>query len=143
MSTSLTISGAGISLPDLVIGTNPFGTDMHLPEDGLNRFDFDYFRTYAEGSAYAPRVLLAARLEPVNWPGIVYCHAATTAALRTVEGTLATYVAQWVYDLTLTIDGQAWTVTGEPTLPAFGPVDSGMVAAHISRAALSIPINPQ
>lgn len=142
MSTSLTIDRTSLSLSALVIGTNPFGASMWLPENGLARFDFDYFRTYAEGSAYAPRVLLAARLEPISWPGVIYCQAATTSALKAVEDTLAAAVAQWAYDLTLTVDGQTWTVTGEPTLPAFGPVDSGMVAAHVSRAALSIPINP-
>lgn len=143
MSTTVTIDRSTLSLPDLVIGTNPASSDIYLPEDGLNRIDFDYRRTYADGSSYAPRALVAAILEPTNLQLVVYCHAATSAALATVEGTLTTALSQWAYDVTVTIDGVSQTVTGEPTRPAFGAVESGMVKAFLSRATLSIPVNPQ
>jgi hypothetical protein len=143
MTTSLTIDRSSLSLSDLVIGTSPFGADMYLPEDGIERFDFDYRRSYAEGSTYAPRALLAAILEPTTLSVAVYCRGASSAALATIETTLTTAMSQWAYDLTLTIDGVSQTVTGEPTRPAFGQIDSGMVRAFVSRATLSIPINPQ
>lgn len=146
MSTSLTINrvASGLAITNLVIGTTFASGSLYLPEDGLTRPDMDYRRGYAPDSSYVPgRTLLAAVLEASTLPVTIYARAASTSALRTLEATLTAALAQWAYDVTLTVDGQSETWTGEPTRPAFGPVDSGMVRAFISRAALTIPINPQ
>lgn len=142
MSLSLTIDRTSISLSALVISTTP-AAGMWLPEQGLVRPDMDYRRTYAPDSSYVPgRTILAAVLEASTLPATVYFRAATTSALVTLENTLTAALAQWAYTVTLTIDSSAWSWTGEPTRPAFGAVDSGMARSFMSRAVLTIPINP-
>ena len=134
---SLTLGRSSLTKSDLVIGTNPFGTTMHIPENGITRPDMDYRRTYAPDSSYVPgKTLIAAVLEASFLPCVVYCHAATTTLLVAAEDELNEALGQWSYDVTLGLDGESWTWSGEPVLAAFGEVDSGMVAAHMGNDAL-------
>ena len=119
-----------------------FADSHHLPEDGLSRPSFAPLLTYAPGSPYARQTLIAARLEPDVQRATIYCHAASTSALRDAEDALNAALWQWSYLVTVEIDGETWTAYGEPTTAVFEDWDSGMVAAHTSRAVLTIPVNP-
>jgi hypothetical protein len=128
---------------DLVITNDPTAGTMHLPEDWLVRPDFDFRRTYAPTGPFTPgQQILSAVLEASTLPLVILCHSTTTALLRAAEATLTAAVGQFAYDVTVTVDGQTETWAADPSWPHFGDVDSGMVAAHISRAVLTIPINP-
>lgn len=142
--TTLTIDRTSLSLSPLVIEQGPFTGALYLPEDGLTWPAFTARRTYAPDSAYAAgRVLLAAVQDASELPLTVYAHADTTVALNTAKAELEAAVAQWSYDLTLTVDSVAHTYHAEIVLGVpWGPLDSGMVAAHMARTSFSIPLNP-
>lgn len=128
----------------LVITANPHGTTFHLPEDGVVWPAFETRRTYAPDSAYeSGRMLLAAVQDAAELSLTVYAHAASGAALATAKAELEAALAQWSYDLTLTVDSVAYTYHAEIVLGIpWGPIDSGMVAAHMASASFSIPLNP-
>lgn len=141
---SLTFDRNSLSLTPLVVTSNPHGTTLHLPEDGLTWPAFGTRRTYAPDSAYAAgRALLAAVKDATEIPVTVYAHGDTTAALNAAQAELEAAVAQWSYDLTLTVDGVPHVYRAEIVLGIpWGPVDSGMVRAHMARTSFSIPLNP-
>lgn len=142
---SLTFDRTSLSLSPLVVTDNPFGTTLYLPEDGLVRpaFGTRYTRTPVSAYESGNGDLLAAVREATDLPVTVYAHADTTAALEAAKAELEASVAQWSYDLTLTVDGAVRTYSAEILLDVpWGPVDSGMVRAHMARASFSIPLNP-
>lgn len=140
----ISIDRTSLSLAPLVITSNPFGTTLHIPEDGVDWPSFDTRRAYAPDSAYASgRTLLAAVLGEGSLPVTIYAHGSTGAALAAAQAELADAVAQWSYDLTLTVDSVARTYRAELVLDLpWGPIDSGMVAARMARTSFSIPLNP-
>ena len=140
---SLTIDRTSLSLADLVITNDPYAGNYHLPEDGLERPGFSMRRTYAPDSAYFPgRTLLAAVADASTLPVVIYTHAASAALLAAARAALEAATSQFAYDVTLSVDGQSQTWLADPELPQWGPVDSGLVRAHIEVARLVIPINP-
>lgn len=140
---SLTFDRSALELDDLVIDGDPFAGSFHLPEDGLEWPAFKFRYGYAPESRDVPgRTLLAAVLDASSLPAVIYAHADTTAALKAAQAELEAAVSQWSYDVTLTVDGQSWTWAADPSWPSWGPIDSGMVRARLSRASLVIPINP-
>lgn len=139
----LTFDRTGLSLGPLVIGPNPFTGSFHLPEDGLSRPGFTIRRGYAPGSAFLPgQYLLTAVTESSTLPVIIYAHGDTSAEVEAAIAELNTAATQFAYDVTLAIDGQAMTWPADPELPDWGPVDTGLIRAHIAIASLVIPINP-
>lgn len=142
---SLTIDRTSLSLTPLVITTNPFGTDFHLDEDGLVWPVFDTRKTRTPASAYiaGPGSLLSAVRDAAELAVTIYAHGDTTAELDAAKAELETALAQWTYALTLTVDSVAHAYSAEILLGVpWGPVDSGMVRAHMARASFSIPLNP-
>lgn len=140
----ISISRSSLSLAPLVLTTNPAAGSLYLPEDGAIWPVFETRRTYAPDSAYAPgRTLLAAVQGAAELPLTVYAHATTGAALAAAKAELERALAQWSYDLTLTVDSVATTYHAEVLLGIpWGPIDSGMVAAHLARTSFTIPLNP-
>lgn len=140
---SVSIDRSSLTLPPLVITDYPSG-DLHLPEDGLVWPVFETRRTYAPDSAYeAGRLLLAAVQGAAELPLTVYAHGTSGADLAATKAELEQALAQWSYDLTLTVDSVAHTYHAEVILGIpWGPIDSGMVAARMARTSFSIPLNP-
>lgn len=137
---SLSIDRASLSLAPLVI-TGDAAQPMWL-DPSVNRPTFEYRRNYAPPSSWmAGQTLLSAVLDASTVPAVVYLRAATSAALATLEDELTTALGQWSYGLTLTVDGVARAFEAEITAPSF-TLDSGLVEAHMSRAAVVIPVNP-
>lgn len=61
---TLTLTRTSLSLPDLVIGSDPFAGAFHIPEDGMEWPRFDTRRVFApESEVMAGRTLLSARRE--------------------------------------------------------------------------------
>lgn len=140
---SLTIDRGSLSLPPLVVGQD-FAASLYLPEDGAVWPSFETRRAYAPDSAYvAGRSLLAAVKGAAELSLTVYARGSSGAALATAKADLEAALAQWSYPLTLTVDSVAHTYRAEIVLDVpWGPIDSGMVAAHLARTSFSIPLNP-
>jgi hypothetical protein len=135
---SLTFSRTGT---DLEITNDPNGTSFWI--DSTIYPQFTPRTTYAPDSAYvAGSKLLAATLAAASIPVVIYAQAATTAALATLKAELEAAVSQFAYTLTLVVDGTSYSWPADFSWPIWGDVDSGMVGAHIARAALTIPVNP-
>lgn len=140
----VSIDRGGLSLPPLVIGQAVHGVRWRLPEDGVVWPSFETRRTYAPDSAWVPgRTLLAAVQEAAELPLTVYAHGTSGADLADSKAELEAALAQWSYDLTLTVDSVAYTYHAEILLGVpWGPIDSGMVAERMARTSFSIPLNP-
>lgn len=143
MILSLTITRAGLSLPDLVISNDPEAGDFWLPEDGLEEPDqnwrLDYMPDHPDVHG---RDLLSASREHTDIPVTVYTDAASSAALATNKATLAAALGQFTYTVTLNLDGATSTYSADPCGPRWGAVDSGMVRARLARASFTIPVYP-
>ena len=142
---SLSFDRTSLSLSPLVITNNPHGTTLHLPEEGLvwPSFGTRYTRTPSSAYESGNGDLLAAVREATELPLTVYAQGDSGAATEAACAELEAAVAQWSYELTLTVDSVAHVYTAELVLDVpWGPVDSGMVAAHMARTSFSIPLNP-
>jgi hypothetical protein len=140
--SSVTFDRASLALADLVASNDPDDA-LFLSENGIVRPDFDYRRGYAPQSSFSPgQQLLSAVLEASTLSLVIMCRATSTALLRAAEAELTAAVGQFAFDVTLTVDGQAETWAADCSVPKFGDVDSGMAKAFLSRAVLTIPINP-
>lgn len=141
---SVSLDRTSLSLAPLVITTHPDDGALYLPEDAVVWPSFETRRTHAPDSAYeAGRTLLAAVQGAAELALNVYVHASTGAAVEAAKAELEQALAQWSYDLTLTVDSVAHVYHAEIVLGVpWGPVDSGMVTAHMARTSFSIPLNP-
>lgn len=141
---SVSFDRTSLSLGPLVITNDPFSGGLYLPEDGAVWPVFETRRTYAPDSAYeAGRTLLAAVRGAAELPLTVYAHGSSGAAVAAAKAELEAALAQWSYDLTLTVDSVPYVYNAEVVLGVpWGPIDSGMVAAHLARTSFTIPLNP-
>lgn len=140
---AITITRAALSLDPLVIASNPHGTTLHMPEDGLGAVGWDYRRSYAPDSDWqSGKALLSVVREASTLPLTVYAHDTSSAGLAAARAVLEAAVSQWAYDVTVTVDGVATTYHAEPAIPQWAPFDSGHVRAHIDQCQLVIPVNP-
>lgn len=127
---------------DTLVLTPDFTGDFWLDEN-IGRPNFTFRKKHAPESDYAAgQVLLAAVMDQADVSFTVYAHADTTAALDALMTDLESALAQFIYEVTVTIDGVAKVYEAECSMPAWGPIDSGEVRAHLVRAAVSIPVNP-
>lgn len=144
MIWSVTVTRTILGLPDLVITNNPQGNDFWLPEDGLEEPDMVYRLGYMpDHPDIHGKELLSAVLEHGAIPLSVYTKAASGADLRTNKNVIIAAFGQFVYNVTVDIDGDSWgTFSADPHYPRWGAVDSGMVRAHLARASLVVPVYP-
>jgi uncharacterized protein (DUF1786 family) len=138
---SLSIDRTVLSLPALVIGANP-ADGLWLPEDGVGRAGKSWRRTVVSSPEMHGTVQTRAVLEQSSLPYTIYAGADTTAALRAKQDELEAALFQWVFDATVTEDGQARTFECDCADVSWGDFDSGMVRAHIARATVTIPCYP-
>lgn len=140
---SVTFTRDALSLPDLVIGDDPFAGNFHIPEDGVTRPDFKMRRAYAaDNPLFAGRQMLAAVPDAGTLPLKIYAHGATTAALNTARAVLDAAATQWAFTVTVTVDGQSETWDANPEFPEWGVIDLGMARAFMARCSLVLPVNP-
>jgi hypothetical protein len=143
VTTSITIDRTALSLPDLVITGDSTGADFHLPEDGIGRPNFAMRRGYAPTSRLiSGQQLLSAVADVGSLSLRIYAHGTSTADLDVNRAALTAALTQWAFQLTLTVDGSAETYWCDPEFPTWGPVDSGEVAAFMSIATITVPVQP-
>lgn len=143
MIWTVTVTRTGLSLADLVITNDPAQT-YHLPEDGLEEPDQAWRLGYMpDHPDIHGRELVSAVREHSSLPLQVYTKATTAAGLRANKVTLNNAFGQFNYSVTVDVDGESWgTFSADPAGLRWGPVDSGMVRAHIARASLVVPVYP-
>lgn len=140
LSLSITRLSVPVPTTPLVIGNDPSGS---LWLETIGRPAFTFRKGYAPESRHTPgRVLLSAVMDQADIPCHVYARAASTAALEVIQAEVEEAVAQFLYDVTLTVDGAAKTFQAECTTPLWTEIDPGEVGAHLAHASLVIPVNP-
>lgn len=137
---SFAIDRTSLALTPLVLSDDTAGSYVILDE-GWSRPSFEWRRTYAPDSRNFRRQILAAVRDAVDVPFVVNVHGTTPADLEAKVNAIEAALGQFVYDATLTIDGQARTYECEVCGPAWEQ-DGGMVRAHMAKATFTVPINP-
>src|SRR5690349_17986212 len=100
MLLSLTISRAGLSLPDLVISNDPTAGDFWLPEDSVDEPEENYRLKYMPDSDYVHgKELIGAVLEHTAIPATVYTKASSAALLAANKATLRAALGQFAYNV--------------------------------------------
>ena len=139
---SVSIDRTSLSLSALVITDLP-GATYRLPEDGMGRPAIAQRRTYAGNSAWLNgSTLISATKEQASLPLVIYTEAASSATLDTQMTALEAALGQFVYNVTVTVDGVAKVWRGDPADISWGEVDSGLVRAKMCRASVTIPVYP-
>lgn len=138
---SLSIDRTALSLAALVIADDP-STGLWIAEDGFGRPGRLWRRTSVSSPFIHGSVQTRATLEQASIPVTIYAQGATTAALRTKMAELDDALSQWIYDVTITEDGQATTFECDCADVSWNEFDSGMTRAHLARATVTIPCYP-
>jgi hypothetical protein len=145
VAISVAFDRTALSLSTLTVTSTP-GGDFWLPEEGLEwpRFPRRKERSPAVRYLEGDGALLGRARGMGLFPFPIYVGGDTTAEVETNKAIIQAAVDQWTYDLTLTVDGSALAYTAECAEDdiAWGPIDSGMVRAHICRGSLTIPLYP-
>jgi len=146
VSLSVSIDRTALSLTALAIPAIPAAAGtaaLWIPEDGITRPVFDYRTGYAPDSKHLPGRF---PLNAVPGDGVlnltVYARGTNATTLATQRALLAAALAQWAFDITVTVGGVAETYEAWPCAPAWGQADSGMAKAFLDKAVCSIPVNP-
>lgn len=142
MTTSVSFDRTALVLSPLVVGTFTPAATYWLPADGLSRADFTMRRTYAPDGDVPGKVKLQAVPDAGTLPLTVYVQADTSANLEAAMDELTDAATQWSYDITVTIDGVSHTYQADPEFPQWGQVETAMVTGFLSRASITIPVNP-
>jgi hypothetical protein len=140
---SVSIDRTELSLTPLVIGTDPTDS-LFLDEGGLTEPEFEWRTSSAPESVYIPGQLVLAAVQDAGGMGlVVYAQAATTAALATAKAELKAALGQWRPAITTDVDGIVTEYEAVyPVTPHWGPVDSGMVRAHLAKTSVTVVVNP-
>lgn len=138
---SITVDRSSLSKSDLVITDYPTG-GLWLPEDGLGRPGKSWRRTYATSPWVHGSVQTQATLDQSSQPLSIYAQGTTTAALRTLQAEVEEAFFQFVFPLTITEDGESQVWECDSADISWGDLDSGLTAAHLARATVTIPVYP-
>lgn len=140
---SVTLDRTSLGLEPLVIA-NDSSAGLHLTEEDCTWPAFTMRRTYAPPSESVGGEQLEAKVPNQGTIGLgIEAKGSTTTAMKTSMDELTAATTQFSYELTLTVDGVAFgTWNADPEFPNWGALDSGDVKAHITKATITIPINP-
>lgn len=137
---SVSVDRTDLGLAALVFAAP--STGLWVPEDGLVWPEKRWTRSAASSPFTHGSVQTRATLEQATMQLTVYLSAASAAALRTLKAEVEAAFFQWVYDVTVTEDGEAVTYTADCGDVSWGPFDSGMTRAHLARATVTAPVYP-
>lgn len=138
---SLSIDRTALGLGPLVFSSPDTG--LWLNEEGLSRPAKTQRRTYAGESKWVNgSTLVSSVLEQSSLPFTGYAQAATQAELVAMQDEVEEALFQWAYDVTVTENGVARTWACDPADVSWGDFDSGMSAALMVRATVTIPVYP-
>src|SRR5688500_13242267 len=128
MTLEVSIDRTALSLSALVLPSIPASATaaaLWLPEEGIDRPLFGYRLGYAPHRAYTDvRPPLTAALGDGVLNLVVYARGTDATALDTQRDLLTAALAQWAFDLTVTVGGVAETYEAWPCRPAWGLADS-------------------
>lgn len=141
MTTQVAIDRSSLSLPDLIIDTNP-NTDYWLPEDGIGAPGYTHRRSYATASYVHGDLQTAAVLEQSTLPLSIYIGGSTTAQLRNRTEALVTALTQFYFTATLTVDDYAETWGCDCADIGAATYLPGEVTAYLARREVTIPVYP-
>lgn len=137
---SVTIAREGT---DLVIDSNPYLGDFHIPEEGFEWPRFGMRREYAPPSVWvAGELLLSVVSGPADWQFEVYAHGDTSGDLSDAMDELEAALTQFAFDVTIDVNGVTRTYAADPEFPDWGEVDTGMARAHMAKATIRLQLNP-
>jgi hypothetical protein len=145
MMLTITIGRDSLDLEPLVItgsrDTTPSG--IWVPESGIEQMPgLEPLRTYAPASAYVRRKLLAVVLNGNDLVATFRVQGTDADPLTSRRAELEQAVAQFVFPITLSIDGIGFTGEGEASWPAWSARTPDDRAANRDRCRLAIPVNP-
>lgn len=139
---TVTFTRTELALAVLTITNDPT-QPYHLPEEGFSEPEFDNRQTFADESPHVGGALLTQSVVGLGTLALtIYTHAADAATLKAQKRALEACVRQFSYTAALTIVGDPDTYTCLPGRISWGEVDSGMVAALMARAVVTIPVQP-
>lgn len=144
MTTTLSIDRSSLSLSPLVIhGAKAEGPMWFRPGD-LAAPDWAVRSSYAPDSDWvAGRQLLNSVMDQAALVLLVNIGpAADAATLGGYRSALEAAVGQFIYGVTLTIDGVAQVWSAERTAVQYGDLSSRVSPLFTDYAALTIPVNP-
>lgn len=143
IASSLAIDRTSLSLAPLTLSNNPSGSYVY-PEEGLSEPTFTPRVTWAPDSRFIPgRLALGSVIDAGTIPLEVTVRGASTADLQAKKVALVTALAQINYEVTITVDGvEVGSWAAMPGSVSWGFVDHSMVAIHLARGAVTIPVNP-
>lgn len=141
---TITLGRASLGLEPLIItGSRETTTSgMWIPEGGLQLQAYDMRRTYAPTSAYVRRKLLAAILDGADLSLTVRMQGSATDSLSVRRTTLEQAVSQFLYPITVDIDGNALVGEAECSWPALLTPTPSDRLLNRGRCQLLIPVNP-
>lgn len=145
MTTTLTIDRASLTLPSLVAtGSRDTTTSgFWIPEEGVGEPEFEPRYSYAPDSVWIPgRSLLAVVLEQGTLPLRINAKADTAVALAAKRRELEAALSQFVYPVTLDIDGATQTWSADFAWPKWASQHAADRDSFIARATVIIPVNP-
>jgi len=142
---TVTIDRTSLSLSDLVIDSEGFGT-YYIDKAGLGRPGTAWDETFADDSPWIDgRVRTAAKKQETTLPLTVRVQAESSAALDTAVAALEAALEQFVYEVTVTVDGVAKTYrayVGSTIQSTDGLIDVERVRGFHEDFAIAIPIYP-
>src|SRR3954468_11821794 len=141
---TVTIDRSGMSLSDLVIDTDGFGT-YYLDKAGLGRVGRTPRETFAAPSPFVHGQLrTAVGLEESALVIVVRVQAATSSALATAVAALEDALFQFIYEVTVVVDGvtRVWTAAPAVVQSVDGLTAFERVTGFHEDLSISIPIYP-
>ena len=143
MTVSVSIDRTSLSLSPLVIDDNPAST-YRIAQGGLSRPTITPRETNAPDSRYFEGTeLLAVTREQTRVPVKVIVQGASWAAVESAVDALDAAVWQFMYDVTVTVDGVAKTWYCTPAIPVpSGLIEPENVSQFFDVFDLDIPCKP-
>lgn len=138
---SVTVDRSDLTLADLVISGDA-SSGLWIPEEGFVRPEKRWNRSTASSRWTHGDVQTGARLEHATLQFTVYARGTSAADLMAKRNEVEAAFFQWVYDLTVSEDGQAVTYTADCADVSWGEADSQMAGAFMARAVLTVPVHP-
>lgn len=141
---SVTIDRSSLSAADLVVDTEGFGV-YTVDAGGLGRVGITWRNTFASASPFVHGQLRTTAVkEESTLPLLIRVGAGTTGDLRDAVHTLEAALSQFVYQITLTVDGVARAFTAYPA--TIGAVDGitkfEAVTAFYEDLTIVVPVYP-
>ena len=138
---SVSVDRTSLGAAALVVPDFPTA-GLWIPEDGMGRPARTWNRTTVTSPLTHGSVTTRATLEETSIPLSVYAQGASTAAVAALQDTVEAAFAQFLYTVTITLDGVAKAYECYPADLSWGDILAPEAKAYLARATLTIPCYP-